>query len=99
MKRNTTIEDQLESLKNIELKKKKINGNRKEKLEGFKKLKDDEEVYLFNSEMKTEFEFPKRNLTLIELILYYFDDEFLDLMIEKNIEILANEVTKLPPLF
>lgn len=96
MKRIATIEDQLDEKKYVELKKKKGNGPRTEKLEGFKEIDDDYEVVLFKSNLNTEFLFPNRNPTLIELFLYIFDDNFLDLMIEKNIEI---PNVKLPTIF
>ena len=67
MKRIATIEDQLDEKKYVELKKKKGNGPRTEKLEGFKEIDDDYEVVLFKSNLNTEFLFPNRNPTLIEL--------------------------------
>ena len=60
-------------------------------------MKNDVELCLTKSDLETKFNFPKRNPTLIDLILYYFDDEFLDLMIKTNVEI--NEMKDLPPIF
>jgi hypothetical protein len=53
----------LESKKNVELKKRRLNGPRTEKIEGFEELDDDVEVVLKNSNLKTEFTFPNRNPT------------------------------------
>lgn len=100
MKRNKhagTVEEHIENLKQSSAKKKKPNKPREDTIDGFVKLGDDEEVALFLSDLKTEFTFPVRKPSLIELILYIFDDEFLDLLIDENIEIA--EPNQLPPLF
>jgi hypothetical protein len=84
-----SLEKQLKSLQNEDNKRKKLNGPRTSLLTGFVKLDDNVEVQLIKSELKTEFFFPTRNPSLLDLILYYFDDDFLDLMIKENVEISA----------
>lgn len=96
MRRVASVEEKLESKKNVELKKRRLNGPRTEKIEGFEELDDDVEVVLKNSNLKTEFTFPNRNPTLIDLFFYYFDEKFLDTMIETNINI---PDSKLPSIF
>jgi hypothetical protein len=96
MKRIKSIEEELSKKKNVELKKKKLNGPRTEKIIGFETLDDDDEVVLKNSNLNTELLFPKRNPTLIDLFLYYFDDQFLDLMIKTNTQI---PECKLPSIY
>ena len=94
---NVSIEEYLQSKQNNLPKKKKLNGPRSNRIDGFELLGEDKEVCLTPSDLKTEFDFPKRKSTLIDLILYYFDDDFLDLMIEKNVEICS--FNDLPPLY
>jgi hypothetical protein len=53
------------------LKKKKLNGPRKDKIVGFEDIDDDEEVCLTSSDLKTEFLFPQRNPSLLDLILLF----------------------------
>lgn len=92
-----SVEDHLDALRKNSAKKKKPNKPRLDTIEGFVKLDNDEEVNLFLSDLKTEFDFPDRTPSLINLILYHFDDEFLDLLIEKNVDL--SEPNQLPPLF
>lgn len=95
MKQKHSVEEHIYSLSQSAPKKKKLNVAREEKLTGFEKLVKTQEVAMVQSELKTEFTFPDRNPTLLNLFLYHFDDEFIDLMILKNTE---NE-QQLPPLF
>jgi hypothetical protein len=62
-KHKLSIEEQLQNIRDHPPKKKKLNGPRKNKIEGFVKLEDDQEVCLTNSDLKTEFHFPKRKPT------------------------------------
>jgi len=92
-----TIEEHLQYKKHQLPKQKKLNGPRKEKIDGFEVLDDNLEIYMNESGLITEFDFPERNPTLIDLILYYFDNDFLDLMIKENVEVC--EWNGLPPIF
>lgn len=92
-----TLHDRLSLLKESPPKKKNTNKPRDDLIEGFVKLDSTEEVGLFISDLETEFEFPDRKPTLLNLILYHFDDEFLDLLVEKNVELA--QPPQLPPLF
>ena len=96
-KYTNTVEEHLEALSQSAAKKKKPNKPREEKLMGFEKIDASEEVYLFQSELQTEFKFPDRNPTLLDIFLYFFDDDFIDSLIAENIEL--TEVHQLPPLF
>lgn len=96
-KYTNTVEEHLEALSQSAAKKKKPNKPREEKLMGFEKIDASEEVYLFQSELQTEFRFPDRNPTLLDIFLYFFDDDFIDSLIAENIEL--TEVHQLPPLF
>jgi hypothetical protein len=96
-KYTNTVEEHLASISQSAAKKKKPNKPREEKLMGFEKIDASEEVDLFQSELKTEFNFPDRNPTLLNIFLYFFDNEFIDLLIAENIEL--TEVHQLPPVF
>ena len=94
-KRIESVESKIASISQSPPKKKEPNKLRKEKLDGFEKIEKDEEVYLFQSDMKTEFDFPNRNPTLLNLLFYYFDDTFLDSYISTNLKY----TNDLPPIF
>jgi hypothetical protein len=96
-KYTSTVEEHLASISQSAAKKKKPNKPREEKLLGFEKIDASEDVYLFQSELKTEFNFPDRKPTLLNIFLYFFDDDFIDLLIAENIEL--TEVHQLPPVF
>jgi len=96
-KHSGTVEEHINKLREDAAKKKKPNKPRDEKIEGFVQLDKVEEANLRLSELITEFDFPDRNPTLLNLILYHFDDEFIDLLIEQNVELALPH--QLPALF
>jgi hypothetical protein len=96
-KYTNSVEEHLANLAESAPKKKKPNKAREEKLLGFQKLADDEEVALVQSDLKTEFQFPDRDPSLLKLFLYHFDVEFIDLLIQENLEL--TEINQLPPVF
>lgn len=94
MKTKLTVEEHIDSLYKSSAKKKKPNEAREEKLI-FHKIGENKEVVMIQSDLTTEFNFPDRNPSLLDLFLYHFDDNFLDELISTNTDI----NNKLPPIF
>jgi hypothetical protein len=91
------VEEHIANITQSAAKKKKTNKPREEKLEGFEKLAADQEVYLYHSDLKTTFDFPDREPTLLKLFLYHFDEEFIDTIIATNLEL--TDINQLPAIF
>ena len=71
--------------------------SREERIIGFVKLDDDVELYFTDNQVKTEVFFGRRNAELIDIVLSYFDDGFLDFLIKSNVSVTTQN--DLPPLF
>lgn len=91
-----SVEEHLNAKKQNPPKKKRANTPRVDAIDGFELMDDDIEPALFQSDLKTEFQFPDRKPTLQNLIQYFFDEEFLDLLIQENLKL--SESNQLPNL-
>ena len=77
-------------------KKKRAKKPRQDTIDGFEPMEKNVEPALFQSDLVTEFEFPDRKPSLTNLIQYFFDEEFLDLYVQENINLCdSNELPNL----
>jgi hypothetical protein len=91
-----TVEEHLDNKRQNPAKKKKANKPRVDTIDGFEVLEKQIEPALYQSNLVTEFVFPDRKPTLTKLLEYFFDDEFLDLLISENIHM--SDPNQLPKL-
>lgn len=91
-----TPEEHIQNLKDQFPKKKNLPVPRTSFLDGFEKLEEGYEIYLYDSEKEASINYPCRNATMADLFYYFFNDDFIDSMIEKNVA-RCNQ-NELPPL-